>query len=505
MDRGEDITPNMMNWIIKEAQWKAKVFQDSKHVVAFDAGVVKSDIAIGEDLRQMLRDAVRPLEDVPEELKDYHPGSDDKVVDLVHPSLFPVIYGRTRILHRKLIGLEDFLNHVGEGKVLAVPPEDEATATVDRDWRSVHRPYSRKFQWLPCDVHFADNGECRIASYINNLHPKKHQPLYQVIEKILTQTIPLWSKTLTLVRDDYKRIPYDEVEYDEHPEPEPQPENEADEYSNEYGQRYDEWQKREPIRRPEPDEFAPRVLEAEGQVNLREDFAQNGLQVIVKLANIELTPEKPEYEGGSWHVEGQLNEHICASAIYYYDSENITDSRLAFRQRADTEEVSSISYEQSRHEFLREIFGLDNEAAWNEGNVTQVLGSVDTRQGRLLTFPNSLQHQVSPFALADRTKPGHRKILAFFLVDPHFSIISSANVPPQQEDWWKERQEVVGKLLSERLPAELQNMVNEGLEATPITLEEAKQYRKELMEERSNKAQEQNRDFEMGEFNLCEH
>jgi hypothetical protein len=43
------------------------------------------------------------------------------------------------------------------------------------------------------------------------------------------------------------------------------------------------------------------------------------------------------------------------------------------------------------------------------------------------------------------------------------------------------------------------------LEATPITLEEAKQYRKELMEERSNKAQEQNRDFEMGEFNLCEH
>jgi hypothetical protein len=78
-------------------------------------------------------------------------------------------------------------------------------------------------------------------------------------------------------------------------------------------------------------------------------------------------------------------------------------------------------------------------------------------------------------------------------------------VPPQQEDWWKERQEVVGKLLSERLPAELQNMVNEGLEATPITLEEAKQYRKELMEERSNKAQEQNRDFEMGEFNLCEH
>jgi hypothetical protein len=304
MDSGEDITPDMMNWIIKEAQWKAEVFRDTKHIVAFDAGVVKSDTAVAEDLRQMLRDAVRPLEDVPEELKDYHPGSDDKVVDLVHPSLFPVIYGRTRILHRNLIGLKDYLNNVGEGKVLAVPPEEDAT--VDRDWRSVHRPYSRKFQWLPCDVHFAENGECRIASYINNLHPKKHQPLYQVIEKILTQTIPLWNTTLTLVRDDYKRIPYYDVEYDEHPEPEPKPENKEDEYSNEYYQRYDEWQKRQPIRRPEPGEFAPHVIEAEGQINLREEFAQNGLQVIVKLANIELTPEKPEYDGGSWHIEGQL-------------------------------------------------------------------------------------------------------------------------------------------------------------------------------------------------------
>ena len=29
-------------------------------------------------------------------------------------------------------------------------------------------------------------------------------------------------------------------------------------------------------------------------------------QAIAKLANIHLTPEKPRYEGGSWHVEGQL-------------------------------------------------------------------------------------------------------------------------------------------------------------------------------------------------------
>ena len=30
------------------------------------------------------------------------------------------------------------------------------------------------------------------------------------------------------------------------------------------------------------------------------------MQVIVKLANIVLTPDKPEYMGGTWHVEGCL-------------------------------------------------------------------------------------------------------------------------------------------------------------------------------------------------------
>lgn len=34
----------------------------------------------------------------------------------------------------------------------------------------------------------------------------------------------------------------------------------------------------------------------------------DGLQLILKLANLHLTPEKPDYDCGSWHVEGQANE-----------------------------------------------------------------------------------------------------------------------------------------------------------------------------------------------------
>lgn len=45
---------------------------------------------------------------------------------------------------------------------------------------------------------------------------------------------------------------------------------------------------------------------AQEPVDLKKDYGERGLQIIVKLANIHLTPEKPRYEGGSWHVEGQL-------------------------------------------------------------------------------------------------------------------------------------------------------------------------------------------------------
>ena len=57
---------------------------------------------------------------------------------------------------------------------------------------------------------------------------------------------------------------------------------------------------------PEADESTDSTELGEGMVDLKKHFEDEGLQIIVKLANIHLTPEKPEYEGGTWHVEGQL-------------------------------------------------------------------------------------------------------------------------------------------------------------------------------------------------------
>lgn len=100
--------------------------------------------------------------------------------------------------------------------------------------------------------------------------------------------------------------------------------------------------------------------------------------------------------------------------------------------------------------------------------------------GRLLTFPNTLQHRVSPFSLADRSKPGHRKILALFLIDPSRRVISTANVPPQREDWCNDWAAATNDVLNNRLPRELQAMVRENPEFPPMTMDEAKAYRVNL-------------------------
>lgn len=190
------------------------------------------------------------------------------------------------------------------------------------------------------------------------------------------------------------------------------------------------------------------------------------------------------------------NERICATAIYYYDSKNITESRLSFRQRGT--DMDDVNYDQDCHEFLQEVYGLSMNETTLQSGCTQNLGGVLCREGRLLTFPNVVQHKVSPFSLADRSQAGHRKILALFLVDPARRIISSANVPPQQADWATK----AGKLGSEQLEGPL--VSDQGVRPT-MTFNEAASYRLELMEERSVAGVRSKKLFEDEKFSLCEH
>jgi hypothetical protein len=157
-----------------------------------------------------------------------------------------------------------------------------------------------------------------------------------------------------------------------------------------------------------------------------------------------------------------------------------------------------VSYEQDHHDWLPAVFGCEQD-----GSALQYIGDVVAKEGRLLTFPNILQHRVSPFELVDKTKPGHRKILALFLVDPHIRIISTANVPCQQKAWWAEQ--LRNGQGFKTLPGEMMKEILDKVEDFPIGMDEAKELRVELMEERKSFVQRHDEHMHTEVFSLCEH
>ena len=333
-----------------------------------------------------------------------HPNSNEQVLDLVHPSIYPLVYGQTRILPNTIVSLSDCISRCGHGiiditGVRGGSEHDEVICeTHDSRW-------SMKYQWLPAEFATpAGTDEVQITSYINNLHPFDHKDLYILISKFVAHAIPMWNLTLFLLTCSghlEKRLEMQNGGYVPEPEKaadetasafearleewkvdnERPEESDDEEDTGTWYQKLDAWQESRWVMQPDPEPFRPpteRSREMKPPVDLREDFDAR-LQIIVKLANIHLTPEKPSYEGGSWHVEGMANEAICATALYYYDCENIGESLLSFRQHVNS--GVELPYEQNDFRAVQEIYGFENE-----GPTIQDLGSVVCREGRYVAF-----------------------------------------------------------------------------------------------------------------------
>ncbi|KAL9126987.1 MAG: hypothetical protein Q9175_007821 [Cornicularia normoerica] len=206
--------------------------------------------------------------------------------------------------------------------------------------------WSHKYQWLPAEFMTPEESEnAYITSYINNLHPKHHRDLYAIIEKVVAKAIALWNQTLHIFYHCQApaRI---KLGVDQGYDVSGEPKRRRGDRKSAFEVRYDAWPDAQPVLQPEPGSFRipeerswdlwrkdqaemqidgePLDEDREGFLNmraralvdLRKDFGK--LQIIVKLANIHLTPEKPNYQGGSWHVEGQADEamygFLCSTA-----------------------------------------------------------------------------------------------------------------------------------------------------------------------------------------------
>ncbi|GAC97796.1 hypothetical protein PHSY_005383 [Pseudozyma hubeiensis SY62] len=548
LEQSPIMSQKAFDWCIFELKDKAEWLQRTGMIRTLDTHnrCIKSDTLLTPDFLDSLKNATRPL--LEQEPKDWHPRSNDQVLDLVHPSLYPLVYGKTHYLAQGSVNL-DAWHQATQGtpfpEQAKPPPERRGFRAFATDPTTL---YSDRFQWLPCDVAF--EGEIgtnvSIRSYINNLEPTANSVLYTLIEQAISLSIEPWNQVLVYGSKGRTplRIECTQVEWEPEDQPEwlsePEWDTTDDDLDPDTRVKIDEllatpddpelvkymgpfdldeamaktddsllWIAREKfnhtrrIVHPEPgDEDAyqewrdrlsgtynalldPDMAYSQDcyELHLEQSYRDRGLQVIVKLASIELTPDKPQYAGGNWHVEGMMNEHIVATSILYYDVENVTTARISFRQNANLDD-EEMEYEQDDHGPFCVVFGTDSLR--DEAKLQQ-LGSVATPNGRLLAFPNTLQHRVEPFELIDKNKSGHRRFLVLWLVDPNYHLPSTSIVPPQQQGWWST------KLGSD---ASLQGR---GL----ITLDEAKALRLELMDERTKGEQATAGATE--EYNFCEH
>ncbi|KAM0753281.1 hypothetical protein T439DRAFT_342396 [Meredithblackwellia eburnea MCA 4105] len=422
------LTEKMVDWVLAELDALGKLTQNSEadiSISCFD-GVFESSNRIPPCLRDRLLSCVAKLEDVSDDQKDWHPGSDNQVLDI-----------------------------------------DSWGAGV----------YSTRFCWIPTDFEVSNDGKTvKAKSYINNLHPKDNQDLYKVIEEVLALSLPLLSSAISRPLPKRIGVPFkfgfsmsNQVPnfswYDE---------DESDEY---YG------------RRAEEEELAARRLQ----------IRRKTIQVIIKLANIYLAPENPTYPGGAWHLEGMSNENIVASCIYYYGSHNVTDSYLAFRSAFNGDDLErGIGQDDVRGP--RIIFGVEKGEP-----CVQPLGAAHTTEGVLLAWPNGYQHRLQSFSLLDKSKPGHRKILAFFLVHPEEPIPSTTAIPPQRFDWALRDLEEMRNAVTPVLPIETWDKIKFELKKSFIDFEEAKKIREQLMKQRTNVLLDNRSNYFNAPLSLCEH
>ncbi|RAH87502.1 hypothetical protein BO86DRAFT_351321 [Aspergillus japonicus CBS 114.51] len=238
-------------------------------------------------------------------------------------------------------------------------------------------------------------------------------------------------------------------------------------------------------------------------VSLQNQFRSQGLQVIVRVSSIELNAESPNFPGDDdYHVDGLLNEHVVATARYYYDVENITGARISFQQEVDLD-AFEITLEPHA---MQKIFGLPrtDEDPANYGGPPpklQTLGSVTaTRQGCFLAWPNTLRYRTLPFSLQNSDLPGHQRFITIWLVDPHYRICSSRNVPAQQHTWWREDAEFDHLSNHFRLPQELRDLIMRKTGDWPMGFDEAARFKKQSALERERAICAQSQGVDLHDF-----
>lgn len=431
---------------------------------------------IPESCRQRLvTHLARHLSETPEQELDWHPGSQQMILDVVHPSMYCYVRGVTQLSEHRAC---------------------EPAAAVT-------------FQWLPTNfvvtprIPNNDAGDdapgvaappyqCVPQGAINGIHCELHKDLHEVVCEVLGHLIEPFARLIESVRPEIRNVIHNA---DDATKVTPlaahilsTTPNIAASSAARHGHTGTRQSGRSrgagasppppPLHDATPLEVLSAMLPRSQKRGLHSAVVagqEAHLQVIVKLASLRLTCDKPQYEGGQWHLEGIPQEHIIATAVYYFDQDNIAANSLEFRTIPD-----SIEYPSGSSKWLETHCGF--EVAKHDDTYQPVipLGSIPTTKGSVLLFPNCFLHRVSPVQLLDATRGGQRDILVLFFVDPKRPITSTMDVTPPPPG------------------------TRDGPPVTPLRRWEAQQYRELLMHQRKYVMIDHRQYFERS-FSLCEH
>lgn len=156
------------------------------------ASVVKSDSLVHLQLQNDLRNAFAKLKADQSDSPDWHPRSNGMVQDLVHPSMYPLVYGQSRVFRKEVVGVQDAIDKwAGKGDVIPTPIRGER-----RPFGLPDEAWSDTYQWLPANFALRKDNTVRFTSYINNLHPTKYPDIYKTIEELIQVALPAFDQCI---------------------------------------------------------------------------------------------------------------------------------------------------------------------------------------------------------------------------------------------------------------------------------------------------------------------
>lgn len=378
-------------------------------------------------------------------VNDYHPNSNKTILDIIHPSLFPLIKSGQHKTKLTKEGLDLLKNQ--KNKIFKEPETSNRYGYNIPDDQQVDfwgRIYEDSiYQWLPSEIELIEDNlnhfgsllfdpvkktvSNKFVSPIHNCPRTAENQLKPLLGKLLSYALPKFNlcyqygKSLNLMKIDCEPDNYNK-----------------DENLNQY------------------------CVNKSDKIYTK-NLPKN-LQIITKIVDYNLKPEQI-YDEGAWHVEGMSHENIIATMVCCLKKDEnkfCKDSgKLRFKRAFTYEEGADIHDEivQCRPKWVEHVM---KEPIY--------LGENNLKEGEMIVFPNSHIHQLSELKNLSKTDSATRRVIVFWLINPNTRIISTKHVNYKEND----------KILD---------------------YEKAVEHRVKLMEERKYHKQ----DFNVREISLCEH